>query len=273
MVHIDLARTDDHDALVALFQELETGDPAPDRAQFEALAPTTLFARDEQGRRLGYAFFQLFGAECFVRHLVSAPEARRRGVGRALMAEVARRARAAGAHTWRLNVRSDNQPALRLYEALGFARALETVVLRVTWRALGPEEASPVARAIADDERAQIERAFELPSGLVQHARGKVLVATFEAGRVTSFGCFDPTFPGVYPLRATRVDAALATLRALGRAALPIEDEARPWRRDGVQIVVEDAEAVAQALLARGAREVFRITQLRGELPDPGVEQ
>lgn len=43
-----------------------------------------------------------------------------KGTGRALLAAVLEHARAAGARGLRLEVRADNTPAIRLYEALGF---------------------------------------------------------------------------------------------------------------------------------------------------------
>ncbi len=46
--------------------------------------------------------------------------ARRRGVGRALMAEVERRARAAGATSLNVLTAPDNEQALALYRAMGF---------------------------------------------------------------------------------------------------------------------------------------------------------
>ncbi|GEA88746.1 GNAT family N-acetyltransferase [Cellulomonas cellasea] len=57
------------------------------------------------------------------RHVVAlwvAPEARRRGVGTALLDAVEREALGAGAETLSLWVREDNAAALRLYDGLGF---------------------------------------------------------------------------------------------------------------------------------------------------------
>lgn len=54
--------------------------------------------------------------------LAVAPEARRRGVGAALLAAAEEHARARGAHKLSLRVLSTNESALRLYERLGFER-------------------------------------------------------------------------------------------------------------------------------------------------------
>ena len=60
----------------------------------------------------------------YTTHVVAlwvAPQARRRGVGRALLGAVEREALGAGAETLSLWVREDNTVALRLYGALGYA--------------------------------------------------------------------------------------------------------------------------------------------------------
>ncbi len=54
--------------------------------------------------------------------LAVAPAARRRGVASALLAAAERRARAAGARKLSLRVLGTNQPAIRLYDRLGFER-------------------------------------------------------------------------------------------------------------------------------------------------------
>lgn len=58
-----------------------------------------------------------------VRLLAVAPAARGRGVGRHLMEECIRRARAAGAPALTLHTTEIMQVAMRLYERMGFARA------------------------------------------------------------------------------------------------------------------------------------------------------
>lgn len=55
-----------------------------------------------------------------IEHLAVAPEARRRGIGTALVAHVLRTAAARGAAEVRLDVRRRNREARRLYGRLGF---------------------------------------------------------------------------------------------------------------------------------------------------------
>lgn len=135
MLKIDPARLEQYPAFVRLFAELETGDAPPTEAHFaRELVADTIVATDEEGAIVGYAFSQIFGTACYVRHVVVDAGARRRGVGRALMLAIAERARSSGASGWQLNVKVTNAPALRLYESLGLRRAYETVVVRMPWR-------------------------------------------------------------------------------------------------------------------------------------------
>ena len=60
-----------------------------------------------------------------VRLLAVAPEARGQGVGRALMAECVRRARAMGASELGLHTSASMRAAMRMYEQMGFVRAPE----------------------------------------------------------------------------------------------------------------------------------------------------
>lgn len=60
-----------------------------------------------------------------VRLVAVAPEARGRGIARALMEECVRRARDAGASAIGIHTSRSMQPAIRLYRAMGFVRAPE----------------------------------------------------------------------------------------------------------------------------------------------------
>ncbi len=68
----------------------------------------------------GFVVYWLVHDEVHILNLVVAAEERRRGVGRALMAEASARARAAGAVLGTLEVRRSNGPALALYRELGW---------------------------------------------------------------------------------------------------------------------------------------------------------
>jgi ribosomal-protein-alanine N-acetyltransferase len=69
---------------------------------------------------VGYVVFWLVHDEVHVLNLGTAPEARRRGVGRALMEEAHATGRRRGASVATLEVRRSNAPAIALYAALGY---------------------------------------------------------------------------------------------------------------------------------------------------------
>jgi ribosomal-protein-alanine N-acetyltransferase len=69
---------------------------------------------------LGFAIVWLVHDELHVLNVAVAPEARRRGVARALLAEVEGRASDEGAAKATLEVRRSNAPALALYRSLGY---------------------------------------------------------------------------------------------------------------------------------------------------------
>ncbi len=71
-------------------------------------------------RVVGYVVFWLVHDEVHVLNVATAVEARRRGVGRALMAAAEGAGRARGARLSTLEVRRSNDPALALYRAIGY---------------------------------------------------------------------------------------------------------------------------------------------------------
>ena len=77
-----------------------------------------LVADDEW--QAGFAVATVVGPEAELELIAVAPERQRRGVARALMAELAGRAKAAGAEEMLLEVRAGNGAALSLYEHAGF---------------------------------------------------------------------------------------------------------------------------------------------------------
>jgi len=84
---------------------------------------STILLAVEEGEReaiLGFVVFWLVHDEVHVLNIATALEARRRGVGRALMDEVAEAGRRRGAALATLEVRRSNLPAIALYESLGY---------------------------------------------------------------------------------------------------------------------------------------------------------
>lgn len=262
------ARAADHGAFARLFPELRVDDPVVDQAVFSReLVPTTVVAvvvegdGEPGGARneavVGYAYFQLMGAVAYVRHIVSAPEARRAGVGRALMAAIEERASAAGCTSWCLNVKPDNAPAIALYERLGFRAKLMSKAMKMAWTLIddlvaadAKQPAAPIevlAVEAADD--AAVEAESGLLPGQLAAARAlgdRVLLAARDGtGAIVGATVFAPKFPGAYPFRAADFHVALRLLRAMRPHAIDVD---RP-----LNIVCEGQPELADALLRAGA--------------------
>jgi len=75
---------------------------------------------DGKGAKLGFLLALVVGGEAEILTLCVAPNARRQGVARALLADLESLARAAKSSRLVLEVAADNGPALRLYETSGF---------------------------------------------------------------------------------------------------------------------------------------------------------
>ena len=79
-------------------------------------------ARDQAGRLVGYSLFWHVVDEVHLLNVAVAVDARRRGLGRALMNDLFAYAREHAVVRILLEVRASNAPALALYESLGFSR-------------------------------------------------------------------------------------------------------------------------------------------------------
>jgi GNAT superfamily N-acetyltransferase len=259
------AEVGDYADFVRYFAELRTSDrPASVERWTADLMPHTFFL--EEGRRkVGYAFVEVFGDLGYIRHVVVDPSARGRGVGRELMNVIAARLRDARCKRWELNVKPDNLPAVRLYESFGMREQHASSVVRIDWAdALRmPFDARLAGRGVDPEEDGDIERDLRLPDGKLLRLRemtGQLLVQLVDAqGRRFGFARFDPEFPGAFPFRVTSSRHAGDLLRALHVHRSP--------QLDWVQLVIEDGADTTQALLAAGARPVFDILHLEGDIP------
>lgn len=139
------------EALAALHARCFTDTPRPwsaaEFAGFLAEPSTILVVRDG-----GFAVGRIAGPEAELLTLAVAPEAQRRGLGRALVGAFEAAAAARGAEEALLEVAVTNDPAARLYAALGYrqlgrrrgyyARAGKTSVdARVLGKSLAPAKA------------------------------------------------------------------------------------------------------------------------------------
>jgi len=116
-------------------------------------------ARNESGEAVAFVVVWHVVDEVHVLNLATRLDARRRGIARALMAEVLAFARRKLARHVVLEVRRSNRPALTLYRSLGFfARAIR-------------------ARYYADDEDAiEMLLVFDLSTGAVVEQSDEVIV-------------------------------------------------------------------------------------------------
>lgn len=76
---------------------------------------------EQGGEPAGFALWRVAADEAELLTIAVAPECRRRGMGRALLAAVLAAAREEGVAHLLLEVGEDNQPARALYEVAGFA--------------------------------------------------------------------------------------------------------------------------------------------------------
>jgi hypothetical protein len=184
------------------------------------------------------------------------------------MLEIAARLRAAGCSRWCLNVKPDNEPAVRLYRSVGMSPAYLSAALRFGWGLLDrlPRGGrAVVARPVEPGDDGAIEAAFALPVGLIERcrARGTVLLrlvdpATPEDARA-GFASYDPHFPGAAPFRVGHPALAAPLLEAIR----PHEPPDAPH----MQVMVEDDEPLARALIEAGASVRLRALHMAGDLP------
>lgn len=125
-MRVEAASAADAPAVVALWQECGLTRPWNDpRADFaralDGATSTILLARNGE-RLLGSVMVGFDGHRGWVYYLATAAEARRQGVGRALMHAAEAWLRERGAPKIQLMVRDDNRDALGFYEAIGLER-------------------------------------------------------------------------------------------------------------------------------------------------------
>ncbi|MDB4994794.1 MAG: hypothetical protein JWM74_2226 [Myxococcaceae bacterium] len=262
---VRLAMSSDYDAFARLFPELAVPDPVPTEAQFEKMLPRVVVL-SEGDDILGYAFWQVYGTTAHVVHVVVAPNARGRGAGARLMANVRERVIAEGCVRWYLNVKKDNAPALRLYEREGLRHAVEAMTMRLPWTAVDALGSAAITGIEAFEPSPSDDAAIAARFGihreriaLLRARPGFVLRALREAqhaGVLVGFTAFDPSFSSAYPFRVARPELARPLFEAL-----------RPHARQPELVVsVEGDPALAHALVTAGGRVDFELVQLGAAL-------
>jgi GNAT superfamily N-acetyltransferase len=150
-VRIRLALRDDVGALLALIRELAEYEQLADAVKVDAALLETALFDDEVAEALiaevgeevaGYAvFFTTFSTfECkpglWVEDLFVRPAQRRRGIGAALLAQIAAIAVEGGCARLEWSALHWNEPALRFYDGLGAERLEQWQMLRLEGDAL-----------------------------------------------------------------------------------------------------------------------------------------
>lgn len=257
------ARPDDFVSFARMFPELAVDDPLPTVERWTRdMMPTTLIV-ERDGSAAGYAFFQVLDGAGYVRHVVTAADARRVGVGSALMKAVSDHMRAHGAREWHLNVKPENAAARALYERFGMHAQYNARQMRFEWSTFAsfpPPEPGVSSRAIAPADDSRVETIFGLPRGLLADARGRgrALLMLEENGDVVGVASFEPTFPGSFPFRVRRPPLARNLLDAIATKRDPAKTI--------MNVVVEDDEPLTDWLKGVGAVVRMEILHYTGLL-------
>lgn len=258
----EAAASDYHD-FVSLLAELKLPDPTPTKERFVSLiAPHAFFCIDS-GQPIAYAVWKKYGNAAHVVNVGVASGHRGRGVGRAVMREVAARASVAGCAAWYLNVKTDNVVAIALYQRCGMRMAFASVLVKLHWADVPRLPAGSAANAFDVDETndLRVEETFALPSGVVASRRavpGCALIAVREQERIVGFAAFDPAFPGAAPFRVASLPHARSLLEAVRPRALR--------GQAFLHLSVENDDALAAALRAAGGIVVLELARMTGNL-------
>lgn len=256
------ARAEDHELFSRFFAELRVPDVTPDAARWVGeLAPGAFFIEDE-GVAVAYCSAFARGEAGHVVHVVVDPRQRRRGLGRALMDEAARRLRAAGCRRWFLNVRVDNPSAIALYGGLGMRTAHEASSLRITdavRRALPPSRGITVG--LLDEEAARAAEAkYILYQGSANRPPG-IGLGAWRRGELCGAARFVVSWARSAPFKVDDETVVRALCDGM-HDRLPAESQTGP-----LKVVLEGQAEIVKWLLKLGADEELRLLHLVGELP------
>lgn len=138
----------DEDAVIRLWERCELtrpwNDPRKDVRRKLAVRPDLFLVGVVGGEVAGTVMVGYDGHRGWINYLAVAPEHRRRGLGRLLMAEAERLLAREGCPKINLQVRADNQAVVAFYRRIGYA---EDAVVSLGKRLVedGPPQAEPRA--------------------------------------------------------------------------------------------------------------------------------
>lgn len=256
------AQADDYSVFTRLFPELGIDDPLPDQERFRTSIMADALIAEIDGRPVGYGMCRALADVGHVGHVIVDPAHRRKGVGQALMSEMAERFRGQGLSRWCLNVKPSNEPALSLYRGLGMKDKYESVVIRFPWSMVDdwPESGGELSTAVpVPDDDSNIESSLAITAGMLASRRKNpdyVLLGIREANRWVGCAAFSPSHPGAFPFKVARPELSAPFLRELRNHAV----------QPDMQIVAEADPALADYLIGRGAQDHMRILHLEGPL-------
>ncbi|HSY24312.1 MAG TPA: GNAT family N-acetyltransferase [Polyangiaceae bacterium] len=255
----------DYPAFARLFPELGVVDPLPTADLFAGLiAPQSIVAREGE-TIVGFAWSRPRGEQWHVVVVITDPAYRRRGVGRALMKELAKRGRAMGFDRWMLRVKPENLAARGLYEACGLRSVLEGVRLHVAWADLARLPLPPAGTlasslAAADDPR--FEHALDLAPGELSSYRAlrpeRLFVGASTDGVPVACVAFDPALPGATGFWARSPGCARAVLEALLPHASP--------EHSRLFVSLEGDPVLEATLVGTGATVTMRTLRMAGDI-------
>jgi len=250
----------DYAAYARLFPELGVDDPLPSAQHFaDALVGRSIVAVDGDDV-VGFALFEQLAEVGYIRNVIAAPAARRRGVGLALM--TAMRERFVAATSWCLNVKAGNAAAIALYERCGLRAAYRSCALRLPSGVALAEPAPGVELVpVPAEHDAVVEPAMRLLRGQLASARTKPnrqVLQLVNGDELLGVVVFSPAIPGAFPCRLS--DPAFAsTLLARLRLLAPAD-------ATYLQVGIENDDALRAAILELGAFVQLEIMHMRGAL-------
>ena len=257
------ANADDYDLLVRFHRYFELPDPDPARDWWERFHVHARFVEDESGRAVGYGLAYRLDQLAYVLHVSVEPDARRRGVGRAVMECLAKKLRDDGTTRWALNVKEENAPAIALYRSLGLEVAFVIEVLRIDVTKVAALPASSVSVETSEpNEDRTVEDTFRFDHGRLERFRempDRVLLRAREADRIVGVAGLDPRFPGAPIFRAR--DAGVAR-RLLEHMQTRVKPEVEHLR-----LVLEDDDRLARVLVSAGGEREMKLLRMVGPIP------
>lgn len=260
----------DYAAFARLFLELGVREPPPSAEVWAAeFLPRTWFHDGPQGP-LAYVTADVMGDLGYVVQLVVDASARRQGLGRRVMQEVAAHFRARGCTRWGLNVKRDNTAALALYGSFGMKPLREAVALAVSQAQVEALPAAPEGLPgklqvvpVLEAEWAPLTEAWQLmPEKLARFSK----FASHQLLRLDLPEAPEPLRLGMMDLRQGGVLFPFFAATP-GHARALLEDAFRRSGAKELNVTVTDDAPLAEVLRNAGAQTVMETYQLQGPLP------